>query len=358
MHELQAFASPARLLDSPSSRLRKYRIFNRASLLLMVILTAMVTTSFHVSNVGAQAPGQSKTQVIDYDSFEKPGGYTLSDYNAKWSNPYGPGEMGVNDTRTFTGGKFFIDAAPFVTGIDYSVFDHIKYIAVSDQTFAVPQVGSITFSAEITAETPGTTPDRIVEGTYMASGEPYAAKVLQGQQAGVTLHMIDFYTGQLFDWFVSGNTAFTLIERLPSSITGSPLYAGRDKMYTQIIDEVQITPGAHTVAIQYTRQDNKSFVEFFLDGKRISKVQNVGVPLDVQKVKYTGIYPSLGPGEILKDQVNYVSIAHGLFSLIDAFPFQHPEAPELSVSIPLQNRIFGQGARGAFDNFKVIIREE
>ncbi|MBK9313554.1 MAG: hypothetical protein IPM55_04790 [Acidobacteria bacterium] len=90
------------------------------------MLTAMATNSLNVSNVGAQAPGQSKTQVIDYDSFEKPGGYTLSDYNAKWSNPYGPGEMGVNDTRTFTGGKFFIDAAPFVTGIDYSVFDHIK----------------------------------------------------------------------------------------------------------------------------------------------------------------------------------------------------------------------------------------
>ena len=29
------------------------------------------------------------------------------------------------------------------------------------------------------------------------------------------------------------------------------------------------------------------------------------------------------------------SIGHGLFSLIDAFPYQHPEAPELSVSIPV-----------------------
>jgi hypothetical protein len=42
--------------------------------------------------------------------------------------------------------------------------------------------------------------------------------------------MIDFYTGQLFDWFVSGNTAFTLTERLSSAVTGSPLFVGRDKM--------------------------------------------------------------------------------------------------------------------------------
>ena len=170
------------------------------------------------------------------------------------------------------------------------------------------------------------------------SGAPYSATVLQGQQAGATLHMLDFVTGQLFDWFVAGDTAFTLIERLPSTITGSPVPAGRDKMYTQIIDEVKIAPGPHTVEIEYTRQGNKSFVEYFLDGKRVSKVQNVGIPLDVQGVPFTGTYPSLGPGEILRDQVNSVLMAHGLFSLLDAFPFQHPEAPELSVSIPIENR--------------------
>ena len=57
------------------------------------------------------------------------------------------------------------------------------------------------------------------------------------QQAGATLHMIDFVTGQLFDWFVSGETAFNLIERLPAVVTGPPNTAGRDEMYTQIIKQ-------------------------------------------------------------------------------------------------------------------------
>jgi hypothetical protein len=93
--------------------------------------------------------------------------------------------------------------------------------------------------------------------------------VLQGQQAAATLHMIDFVTGQLFDWFVSGNTAFTLTERLPSSVTGSPVHVGIDKRYTQIIDEVPIAPGVpHNVAIRFTRDRQRSLVEYFLDGER------------------------------------------------------------------------------------------
>ncbi len=316
---------------------------------------------------GPRAEGQvsspQKTRVIVYDDFEKAGGYTLDDYFTKWSNPYGPGEMAVRETRAFPHGKLFVDAAPFRTSADFSVYDHIKYLALSNTTFPVPQNGSIMFSVEINAETPGTIPNYTVLGSYGPPGSypygaPYSQVVLQGQQAGATLHMLDFATGQLFDWFVASDTAFTLIERLPSSVTGSPDFVGRDKMYTQIIDEVKIDRGPHTVAIQYSRQGNKSFVEYFLDGKRVSKVQNVGVPLDVQGVKYTGIYPSMGPGEILKDQVNSVAMAHGLFSLIDAFPFQHPDAPELSVSIPVEHRIFGQGARATFDDFKVTIVEK
>ena len=75
-----------------------------------------------------------------------------------------------------------------------------------------------------------------------------------------------------------------------------------------------------------------------------------------------GTYPSLGPGENLGDQIHSLAIGHGLFSLIDAFPFQHPESPELSVSIPVgtanpadagRARLFGQGAKGSFDNFEV-----
>jgi hypothetical protein len=82
-------------------------------------------------------------------------------------------------------------------------------------------------------------------------------------------------------------------------------------------------------------------------------VKDVGIPLDVQNRKYTGISPSLGPGERLRNKISAFAIGHGLFSLLDAFPYQHEDSPELAVSIPVSNRLFGQGARGEFDNFEV-----
>jgi hypothetical protein len=35
---------------------------------------------------------------------------------------------------------------PFQAGYDFSVFDHIEYLAVSDQPFQVPSKGSVTGS--------------------------------------------------------------------------------------------------------------------------------------------------------------------------------------------------------------------
>lgn len=317
-----------------------------------------VATCWLVVASSASAEDRSRTTVVEYDSFEKPGGYTLTDYLSKWSNPYGIGEMTLGDTRRFDNDTFFVGATPFRTAADVSVLDHIKYFAKSAQTFAVPPTGSVSFAATISAETPRTVIGHQVSGAYLPwtshpLGKDYAADVMEGQQAGATLHMIDFSTGQLFDWFVSGSTAMTLIERLPSSVTGSTDHVGRDEMYTQIIREVPLSPGPHTVEIRYIRTPRTSSVEYLLDGSVVSQVDRVGVPLDVQGVPYTGTYPSLGPGEVLRDKINSVSIGHGLFSLLDAFPFQHPEVPEASVSLPLSERLFGQGARAHFDDVVV-----
>jgi hypothetical protein len=346
-----------------------------------------------VSSIAGSALGASPKQaVVVYDNFESTSGYTLADYAAKWSNPYGLGDMGATcpltgapahgDTRSFSSGSFHIDDAPFTCGADFSVFDHLKYIAISNASFPVPENGSLTISSVIAALTPGTVPGRVVHGTYgppfsYPIGAPYAATVLQGQQAGAVMNMINFSTGQLFDWFISGDTAFALIERLPSSVTGNatgpsdPNWVGPEKMYTQIIVEVPITPGVpHAVSITYTRGTGagNSTVEYFLDGKRVAKVKNVGIPLDRQPGQtYTGYAPSFGPGENLKDQLDSFVIGHGTFSLLDAFPYQwgwsfspgptcdpaYPTVCAASVSIPLSERLFGQGVIADFDDFAV-----
>jgi uncharacterized protein DUF6081 len=352
---------------------------------LVVLLVAALALLVLAVGQGMASAG---TKTV-YDTFQKKGGYSLSDYYAKWSNgpggAYGLGDMGVapGDTRSFADGSFYIDDAPFRTSFDFSVFDHLKYIATSNQSFAVPARGSVEFSSEITAVTPGTIPGRVVHGTYgppgsYPNGDPYSATVLQGQQAGAVMNMVDFCTGQLFDWFVSGNTAFTLIERLPTSVTqntSNPAcagnYAGPNEMYTQIIDEVAISPGVkHRVAIRYTRTPSKAYVEYFLDSKLVSKASNVGVPLDVQGVDYTGVSPAIpgATGEDLRTKINSFSIGHGTFSLLDAFPYQwgwfdvcpggslsalEAAACGRSVSIPTSERLFGQGVRAHFDNFTV-----
>lgn len=320
-----------------------------------------------------QAASPNKTVVV-YDDFS-------SGNNAKWNNQYGPGELAATDANhfeSFAGGAERVRAVPFKTGYDYSVYDHLKYMEISNATFPVPSHGSVEFSSDMTAQTPGTVAGLVQHGVYgppgtwtdpsvSPSGTPYSAPVLEGQQAGVVMNMVDFCTGQLFDWFLSGTKAFTLIERLPSNITGNTSnpncpgasYVGRDKMYTQIIDQVNVGSGPHHVSITYAANTNS--VEYRLDGKLISHVNDVGIPLDKQHVKFI-TYPSLGPGENLAGQIHSFAIGHGLFSLLDAFPFQHPEAPELSVSIPVGNgnpadagkaRLFGQGADGTWDNFVV-----
>lgn len=324
---------------------------------------------------------------VTYDSFSKPGGYTFADYYQKWSNPYGLLEADPSvrpEPRTFLGGRFSIAAVPFKVGADFSVFDHLKYIGVSNEVFPLPQSGSVTFSSNVSALTPGTRSNLTQHGVFGPPGTwtdplspppsgfaPYSATVLEGQQAGVVMNMVDFCSGQLFDWFLSTTRAFALIERLPTNVTGNTSnpncpgaeYVGRDLMYTQIVKEVRILPLVpHKIDIKVTRQNHTASVDYVIDGVKIASVDHVGIPLDKQGVPYTGTYPSLGPGEEVADQIGAFAIGHGLFSLLDAFPFQHPEAPELSVSIPVGNgnpatagnaRLFGQGAIGSFDDFVV-----
>jgi Family of unknown function (DUF6081) len=315
-----------------------------------------------------------------YDDFDQPG-YSLSDYSRRWLTPYGLGEMAANDTRRFGDGCLRLGAVPFTTASDVDTRDHLKYMAVSARAFPIPRRGTLVLSADVKASTPGTVPGLVQHGVYAASGSwldpadqpqwpAYSAHLLQAQQAALVMNVVDFCTGQVFDWFVASNAAFALIERLPTTVTGNlsnpdctaPTEVGIDKMYTQVIREVPVSPGAwHHLDIALTRHDGDARVDYFLDRQHAAHVEQIGIPLDVQGVPFTGTYPSLGDGERLADQLESVRLGHGLFSMLDAFPFQHPGAPELSVSIPAlaaptehaagRARLYGQGASGAFDNF-------
>lgn len=310
-------------------------------------------------------------ETVVYDDFNDGG----ASYDAKWSKPfYGvAGETldseGGNLNLSFPNGKFKASAPEFGWSSDFIFFDHIKYLAVSNAAFPIPLEGSITISADITAKTFNTFPGLVMNANKVIDGSAVAYELLEGRQAGVTLHMLNFHeTGQLFDWFVYGNKAFVLIEKLfnPADINTT---------YTQIVDEVEISPGEHTFSITYTRgRGSKDRVDYLIDGKIISSVKTIGIPLDQQSPKFYEkkpiTDPSQGPGELVDEAMDTMLIGHGLFSLLDVFPYQQEDLEGTSVTIPVtgpapslgdpnpqvSSRIWGQGAEGVFDNFKVTTR--
>ncbi|MET0064914.1 MAG: hypothetical protein ABW076_01070 [Candidatus Thiodiazotropha sp.] len=78
-----------------------------------------------------------------------------------------------------------------------------------------------------------------------------------------------------------------------SIITGSVVPEGIDKIYIQVIDEFDITPGMHNFVIRYTNKHNFDEVEFLIDGKVVTSYKNIGIPLDKQGIEFL-TYPSLG----------------------------------------------------------------
>jgi hypothetical protein len=309
-----------------------------------------------VGVASARAAGRGTTSIV-YDDFSDGG----ASYAGKWF-VFPIAEPEALQTRSFDGGVLRMRAVPFTLSAD-NVIDHLKYLAVSLQRFPIPNSGSISVFADIGAQTPGTSPGRVVPATGRILLEP--------QQAAATLHLIDSTeTGQLFDWFISEHKAFALYERLFVGV-------GLDKGFTQItgapnddhgVDEpfepktfasqdFDISPGLHRYGIRYSRDGGTGAdqVEWLLDGEVRARVRNVGIPLDVQRPGYyrqsrTITYPSQGPGELLKSKLTGFQIGHGIFTLVDEWPFN--QFPPF-VSIPTEQRIFGQGAIVAYDNFTV-----
>jgi hypothetical protein len=296
--------------------------------------------------------------VIDYDS------QSLEEYVSKWNLPMGRDEMAVNSTRKVTDGVFSVRAVAVRDGAD-AINDHAKYSAVSHESFPMPKNGSLQFSVDIQATTPGAQPGRVIHGSHADSPNgrsPYAQSTIEGQQEAVTFEMTNVETGQVFDWFVSGTSAFAVIERLPSSITHPTMaasdsnFVGLDRAYTQIVKSAPLKPGkTHTFAIRYTRSATESSVEYFLDADLVVHVDHIGIPLDTQGAPYTGVYPSFhcAPGEEVKQRMDTFVIGHGLYSMLDSFPFQPPGAPDRAVPIPVAESVLAQGAKGEFSKFEV-----
>ena len=66
-------------------------------------VTALVSGHPDKARAQAEKYGVDPKNIYNYDNFDKPG-YDLSDYAAKWSNSFGPGELAAGGTQSFAGG--------------------------------------------------------------------------------------------------------------------------------------------------------------------------------------------------------------------------------------------------------------
>lgn len=305
---------------------------------------------------GARADAPAKqTQGVLYDDFA--GG--APSYAQKWSLFFSlEQQFGATNLPSFARGRLVLDADPFRGWMDASCApglpvcvnaDHIKYQALSTRAFAVPRRGSVTMSADIEGSTFGTRPGYVVPAT--------GRRLPEAQQAAAVIQLLDPTVGQTFDWFVSRHEALPKIERTIAPI--GPV--GLDRAYTQFLPAVRIRPGWHRFSIRYARGlAPHDEADWFVDGRRVAVVHQVGIPLDVQNPARHGhiVFRSLGPGERVASRMNSVILGHGIYSFVDNFPFfpaysLFPAYQQFFVSIPRDQRIFGQGIAARFDNFRV-----
>lgn len=320
-------------------------------------------------NIAPVSAGKVITEVL-YDDFS--GGE--ASYAEKWSLPfYGvAGELTTDDggalSRDLSSQNLDLSIPSFTAGSDFIFFDHIKYLGTSNDVFAIPSHGSISFSMDMSVKTPGAIGGRIMHATELGSGEAISYAMLEGRQACASLHMLNFHeTGQLMDWLVSETKAIALTERLFTE--GE---AGIGEAYTQIVGEIEIEPGTHNYAIRYTRVPGNGAdkVEWLIDGEVVFKQHDVGVPLDKQSPGYYKqvaiIDPSQGEGELLKKRMDTLIFGHGIFSLLDVFPYQQAAGPSVTIPVGPQppnqdgsvtTRLWGQGVVATYDNARITIRE-
>jgi hypothetical protein len=122
----------------------------RVRVLVLAACVSLAVIAFAGSGM-ATSPNET---VLVYDDFS-------TGDNSKWSTPFGPGETASPDADhqvTYPNGAQKVRAVPFRTGMDFSVFDHLKYIEISDSVFPVPDKGSLEFSVDLTAQTRGQFP--------------------------------------------------------------------------------------------------------------------------------------------------------------------------------------------------------
>ena len=203
------------------------------------------------------------------------------------------GALSIRDHR------LVVDSNPFtLTTTDPN--DHVKFLLLTNEQFAVPEDGSLIVEATIA----GT--------NFGVDNNPFGEQVLHAQSdirlAAAAMVVTELTTGLVFDFFITNEIIYILAERLSSAQATLGDYAS----YTQSVAVARTTPGAtHKYAIIF---DGKlKNVRWLVDGEVVYTLDNVGQLISREFM----LIDRAGQPEFTYPK--NITAAFGTFTVLDAY---------------------------------------
>lgn len=207
-----------------------------------------------------------------------------------------------------------VDSSVFLSRAEY-VFDHTKWLAVTNDTFDAPQDGSALFvealmSGYTTGIVAGAEPVALQEGIAK-----YAAGLVDATSdprlACVALNFIDYEHAMVYDFLMTNGSIWALYEHLPfDNSTEVFTYAKRVAARPSNVSE----PVLLRISYNYAKQT----VEWMVNGAVVFSIDKLGLPLADRSLLVNNgrTYPAK-PVVSTKFQAGF-----GTFSLLDFLPFE------------------------------------
>ncbi|KAN0015891.1 hypothetical protein ACTFIU_005840 [Dictyostelium citrinum] len=279
--------------------------------------------------------------------------------DGKWINfQFGP-FVAEQGTLSKEDGYIRLESNPFTSTTPLSVLDHIKYLAVSNQVFSIPQGGSLFSNFSVRGKAFGN------------KNHPFPSDLVEQdieseiRFATGSLNVLDFKTSIVADFMLSNSKLYALYERLPFS-RGDQLGNYAAFVYTIPVADINDQSKFNDISVEYN--DEKKSIHWYLDNKEVFKVDRVGhfsQLIENQQLNERGgsLIMSKGGVETLAFPTD-IQICFGVFSLLDATirgknmalvrlddpsnKYYDPSNLEKELKFYdeksiLENRIFGQG---------------
>ncbi|KAM9951071.1 hypothetical protein ACTFIT_012175 [Dictyostelium discoideum] len=234
--------------------------------------------------------------------------------DGKWNNFQFGSFVAEQGTLSKEDGYIRLESNPFTLTTELSVLDHIKYLAVSNQVFSIPQGGSLFSNFSIRGKALGNKnhpfPLDLVEQDDIESEIRFASG---------SLNVLDFKTSIVADFMISNSKLYALYERLPFS-RGEELGNYAAFVYTIPVADIKDQSKFNDVSVEYNGE--KKSIHWYLDDKEVFKVDQVGhfsqLVGDQQLVERGGsLIMSKGGVETLAFPTG-VQVCFGVFSILDA----------------------------------------